>query len=405
MKIALITANQDLAGTANVIGEVVADQKGELMELAPDAEVGGALCDLLILLDDAELAWLRKHNDLDRREVPLIVVTPQVSGEVAVHALRLGASSHLLAPVDVGLLKEAIQEVGANLDLEKGSRQAPMGMSDFGQGRFIAACEAMRPVVKAIARAAAVRVPVLLTGETGTGKDTVARLIAGETEGTFTVVDCTGLPDDFDTFECIDAQSGGSVLLDEIGDLTSPQQAQLLRALKASTDAPVRPRIIATTQYDLAGLVEQGSFRLDLFYRLNALRIDLPPLRDRGSDILLLAEYFMGQIDPGVAPKLAGEMAAGLLDYSWPGNVRELENAVYSGDLKKPKAHAVADQSDVIGDELDYYATMARVECDLIKKALARANGSRSEAARLLGINRQLLYSKLKAHGLMQDFQ
>lgn len=195
-----------------------------------------------------------------------------------------------------------------------------------------------------------------------------------------------------------------------------------MRALK---EASVGSRIIATTQYNLADMVKEKKFREDLYYRLNVLSIHLPPLKVRGSDILALAELFLQQALPHSPKQLSSAAAKILLDYDWPGNVRELQNLIYHLSFTV-RAEIIANsnyseavikatekdnlnsskqslESEITPDQnLDFYKNMADVEKRLLNQALTKANGSRAEAARLLGINRQLLYSKLKAHGLMK---
>lgn len=206
----------------------------------------------------------------------------------------------------------------------------------------------------------------------------------------------------------------------------------LVRALKeAAADSKLpSPRIIATTQYDLIRMVREKGFREDLYYRLNVLPLSIPPLRERGSDILALAETFLQQARS--EKRLSSAAAKLLLDNPWPGNVRQLQNLMYhlavavrsavidDCDLSMLEAqgepdHLPGDQQEESNNSssgnsqktkeqaIDYYGTIASVEKKLLTDALKKAGGSRSEAARLLGINRQLLYAKLKSHGLMGE--
>jgi two-component system NtrC family response regulator len=180
----------------------------------------------------------------------------------------------------------------------------------------------------------------------------------------------------------------------------------------------VPPRIIATTQYDLIAMVREKRFREDLYYRLNVMGISLPPLRERGSDILFLAETFLQQAKPDAPKRLSSGAAKALLDYPWPGNLWELQNLMYH--LCVTTRAAVIEETDLSfggrgaesgsapagdGNGVDYYASMAALEKQLLLHALTSAGGSRAEAARLLGINRQLLYAKLKSHGLMNELK
>ena len=212
---------------------------------------------------------------------------------------------------------------------------------------------------------------------------------------------------------------GGTLFLDEIGDMTSAMQAKMLRALQDRAITPVGGsaaqqvdvRVIAATRHDLAALVREEKFREDLFYRLNVLRIELPPLRERGPDILLLAEHFLRRASPDVPKRLSAAAAKSLLEHAWPGNVRELENLMRSlsltvrgavidhGDLDFETALTPADSIDELL-ALNLPAATARLEKMLLQKALRETGNNRAEAARRLGIRRQFLYTKLKEHGL-----
>jgi DNA-binding NtrC family response regulator len=299
----------------------------------------------------------------------------------------------------------------------------------------------MRKLEKLVGIAAGCDATVLIQGETGSGKDTIARAIHKHSRHKgepLTVIDCTAVPEDYDYFDSLSPGVQGSVLLDEVGDLCGNTQAKLVRALKeAAADSKLpSPRIIATTQFDLIRMVREKGFREDLYYRLNVLPLSIPPLRERGSDILALAETFLLQARS--EKKLSSAAAKRLLDSSWPGNVRQLQNLMYH--LAVAVRSAVIDECDLSmlesqaeptdhvperkeeskgssnssnngssnspessGKAIDYYGTIASVEKKLLTEALRKASGSRSEAARLLGINRQLLYAKLKSHGLMGE--
>lgn len=284
----------------------------------------------------------------------------------------------------------------------------------------------MRQVEKLIELASQSDGTVLIFGETGTGKDSVARAIHARSQRArepLTIIDCTAVPEDYGSFESLSEGSSGIVLLDEIGDLNSQMQAMLVRVLKELPSTPLAsdqvvtdamtPRIVATTQYNLAAMVKDKQFREDLYYRLNVTRIQLPPLRARGSDILMLAETFLQRANSLEQKKISRAAAKVLLDYEWPGNVRELQNLMYhlnfmvrsstieASDL--PMLAEVSTDEKNENSDLDYYNAVATLEKRLLIKALKNSGGSRAEAARLLGINRQLLYSKLKAHGLMDS--
>ncbi|PZM86273.1 MAG: sigma-54-dependent Fis family transcriptional regulator [Candidatus Melainabacteria bacterium] len=344
--------------------------------------------------------------------MPVIVVTSTAKSEEVIEAMRLGAFDHLSTPVSADELDMVIERAIVAPKLEPASNVTQSDSESF----LVGLSTVMRRVEKQIGIAAACNATVLIQGETGTGKDTVARAIhrhSQHKDNPLTIIDCTAVPEDYEAFESLSPGAQGTVILDEIGDLNAQTQAMLVRALKERLQGSDGPRIIATTQYDLVAMVKEKRFREDLFYRLNVLPISLPPLRDRGSDILSLAEAFLLQARPNAAKRLSSSASKALLDYKWPGNVRELENLMYHLTFSvRAESIDASDLSMIVpveavveGEEsflsMDYYSAMSALEKRLLERALHQANGSRAEAARLLGINRQLLYSKLKAHGLM----
>ena len=298
----------------------------------------------------------------------------------------------------------------------------------------------MREVHKRIGVAASGDITVLIQGEIGTGKELVAGAIhrySDRSKRPFVAVNCAAIPRELLESELFGHVKGaftgavqprpgkfreansGTLFLDEIGDMNLEMQAKILRVLQDKVVSPVGGqssqqvdvRIVAATHQDLPKKIEEGRFRQDLFFRLNVLSIRLPPLRKRGSDILLLTEHFLQMA--GDPPKsLSAAAAKRLLEHAWPGNVRELENVIRSASLAVRGSiidaadlqltHPSSEPESRIDDllELDYYSAISRLEKLLLERALAKANGNRAEAARLLKIHRQLLYAKLKEHGL-----
>jgi DNA-binding NtrC family response regulator len=352
------------------------------------------------------------QNDKCFAMIPIVVTTASAKSDDVIEAMRLGAFDHLSKPIELQDLKSVIERALASpkQELAAVSQQPP---DDF----FIGLGPAMRHIEKLMGIAAGCNATVLVQGETGTGKDTVARAIhkhGNHKLETLTVIDCTAVPEDYESFKSLSPGAQGTVVLDEIGDLNAQMQAKLVRALKElQPAATAQPQIIATTQYDLISMVKEKHFREDLYYRLNVLAIPVPPLRERGSDILALAEMFLQQARPDGQKRLSSSASKQLLDYGWPGNVRELQNLMYhltvairsmvieKADLSMITAKAIDSDNETGLDSMDYYGAMSFVEKKLLIRALEAANGSRAEAARLLGINRQLLYAKLKSHGLM----
>jgi len=386
------------------------------------------------------------------RCTPVVVISSEVNSDHVIEAMRLGAFDHLYKFSDLDEVVSVIARAVARPKTVLGAADVMQQPGDL----ILGISPAMRQVEKLIGIAATSNAAVLVQGATGTGKDTVARAIykyGKHVTKTLSVIDCTAVPEDYESFESISANSKGTVLLDEIGDLNAQMQAMLVRALKESASKPIATaggvsadnlRIIATTQYDLINMVREKRFREDLYYRLNVLSIVLPPLRERGSDIIALAENFLYQARPDAPKRLSSAAVKVLLDHDWPGNVRELQNLMYhlsvvvrsriieesdlsmirsvtaaldkSAVVAGSESRVKATSSSVAGPDstgldstgldcagLDYYQAVSALERSLLTRALAQSHGSRAEAARLLGINRQLLYAKLKAHGLMDE--
>ena len=399
---------EKLGHTAKVVNKI----EEAVAALRKDANTQKVLPDsiAIVFIDQASntalqsLSTLRSETNLSM--VPIVVLSQnkedsEKENNDAIQAMRLGATDHMIKPT-INQVKTVI-----NRALNTSSSANHFRTLDelvLGQSPV------MHQIQKLIGMAASCDTTVIILGETGTGKDRVAREIhkhSRHNSTPLTVVDCTAVPENYQSFRALSEDAQGTVILDEIGDLNSQTQALLVRALKEASAV----RIIATTQYDLAEMVKEKRFREDLFYRLNVLPILLPPLRKRGSDILALAELFLHQAQPNSAKQISSSAAKQLLDCPWPGNVRELQNLMYHLSFTvRSETIEVEDleienksQNNSSSNKLDYYSTMAEVEKGLLAQALESAKGSRTEAARLLGINRQLLYSKLKAHGLMKS--
>ena len=284
---------------------------------------------------------------------------------------------------------------------------------------------------------------MLVQGETGTGKEEVARALHRHSTRVgklFVAVNCAAIPAELLESELFGHVKGaftgavnqrvgrfseanrGTLFLDEIGDMTLPMQAKILRVLQdrivtpvgASAPIPVDVRIVTATHRDLIAMVRDGGFREDLFYRLNVVCVSLPPLRERGADILVLSEHFLRQLAPPgqTAKRLSPAASQALLSHPWPGNVRELRNTMQHATVTV--RGLVIDHEDLLlgaasipgaTDTLDtllalpWNEAIARLEKALLTRALRTADGNRTEAARRLEIHRQLLYAKLKEHG------
>jgi len=365
---------------------------------------------------------------------PVVILTAFADAANTIEAMKLGAFDHLIKPIG----RDDIRSVLCRALARPRTFVGKVGIADADE--LVGSSPAMRGVQKFIGIAASSDATVLVLGETGTGKELVAHAIHQHSERArrpFVPLNCAAIPAELLESElfghvrgaftgAVQARpgrfreaDGGTLFLDEIGDMTPAMQAKMLRALQDRTITPVGVstaqqvdvRVIAATQHDLATRVREEKFREDLFYRLNVLRIELPPLRERGSDILLLAEHFLRRALPDAPKKLGANAAKALLEHGWPGNVRELENLMRG--LSLTVRGSVIDRHDLNFETtaapeatmnelltLDLPAATARLEKMLLQKALRDAEGNRAEAARRLGIRRQLLYSKLKEHGL-----
>ena len=366
---------------------------------------------------------------------PVAVLTAVPTVTNTIEAMRLGAVDHLAKPVGrddlarlIGRMLPAPEAAAAALPAEAGDHD------------LVGSSAPMREVQKAIGRLADSEATVLITGETGTGKEVVARAIHlhGRRGGrAFVAVNCAAIPaallesqlfghvrgaftgavaDRAGSFREAD---GGTLFLDEIGDMDLAMQAKLLRVLQDRMVTPVGGRavavdvrILAATHRDLRAMVAGGAFREDLFYRIGVVPVHLPPLRERLSDILPLAEHFLARA--GAARRLSAEAAARLLAHPWPGNVRELRNAMERAAVLAPlPVLSAADFAFLAGEEAksdsalpadwlagDLPGAVARLETEMIRRALAACGGNRAEAARRLNIHRQLLYEKMRRYGL-----
>ena len=362
---------------------------------------------------------------------PVAVLTAVPTAANTIEAMRLGAIDHLAKPVGRADLAALLSGLLAEPDAP------PPAEAPVPEGEMVGASAALREVQKTIGRLADSDATVLITGETGTGKEVVARALhrhGRRAGGPFVAVNCAAIPAELlesllfghvrgaftgavaDRAGSFREADGGTLFLDEIGDMPAAMQAKLLRVLGDRTVTPVggRPvavdvRVLAATHRDLQRAVREGGFREDLFYRLGVVPLHLPPLRERLADIVPLAEHVLAlSAGPGGVPKrLSPAAAARLIEHPWPGNVRELRNAmervaalvrhpvVSAADLDflGAPAPAAPETADWLAGDLP--TALARLEDAMIRRALAASGGNRAEAARRLGIHRQLLHTKL----------
>ncbi|HEX3320576.1 MAG TPA: sigma-54 dependent transcriptional regulator [Terriglobales bacterium] len=383
------------------------------------------------------LATLKQH----RPDLTVIVVTGFGTVQSAVQAMKEGAYDYVTKPFSKDELTLLLERVVNHLKLKSENRTLRERIkSKQGFGNIIGRSPEMEKIYRIIGKASYSNHPVLILGESGTGKELVARSIhfsGPYRDKPFIPVDCgslvptlieselfgyvkgafTGASQTKDGLLAI--ANGGTVFLDEVGELPLDLQSKLLRAIQekeirpvgSTKRIPINIRILAATNRDLEQAVAQGSFRRDLYFRLNVLSLKIPPLRERRQDIPLLVGHFMERVsrESGMARSISDDAMKALLDYDWPGNVRELENyleracamttnpEIQLRDLPS-SLHGVP---DLLAPPLPLRGKvmpMAELEKQTILNALVQLNGDKLLAARLLGIGKTTLYRKLKEY-------
>jgi len=373
------------------------------------------------------------RENLKDTEIMMITGYPSIQG--AVEAVKTGAEEYLTKPFTDEELLTAVGQALGKLRARKcgGDPSEPTPAAPHG---LIGESGAMHLVFRAIPKAAATTATVLITGESGTGKELVARAIhytSARASAPFVPVNCGGIPEGLLESELFGhvkgaftgaaesqagffhAADGGTIFLDEISETSPSMQVKLLRVLQdkeismvgSSRTRKVDVRILAATNRHLPALVDNGEFRKDLFYRLNVITLTLPPLRDRGDDVLVLARHFAAKFaeELGGAPaRFSNEALEVLKEYRWPGNVRELENVIQrlvimTDDefIEVPDLPSLMRFSAL--RETGLNRTLAEVEADYIRNVLASVDDNKTRAAEILGIDRKTLREKLKRGG------
>jgi len=392
------------------------------------------------------------------KHLPVIIMTAFGSYNVAIEAIRQGAFDFVTKPFEVPNMLELIHQALGAAGKRAGAREFE---TESGEA-IIGTSPAMQDVYKAIGRTASTNVTVLIQGESGTGKELVARALhrySHRADKPFQVINCVAIPEslleselfgyekgaftgaDAKRIGSIERASGGTLFFDEIGDMPSSIQAKLLRLLQekqfqrlgSSQPLAADVRIIAATNRNLEQAILDGHFREDLYYRLNVVRIELPPLRSRKGDIPLLAAHFLKHFASEMETENPGiEQAAiqTLTDYDWPGNVREFSNVIHKamifrrvgsleqddiikalsqrsqsseGDLKTKLRQWLRSELEA-GSTPELHSTLTEsFDRMLVDEALDLAQGNQSRAARLLGISRQNLQNRLKRHGYLDN--
>jgi two-component system response regulator HydG len=382
--------------------------------------------------DGLGLAQFVREN-LDRTEVMLVTGYGSIGG--AVEAVQMGAAEYLVKPYLRDELLAAVERALAQLRVRTKAHDATALAAPAPDG-FIAKSKAMEEIFAQVVRAAAADATVLITGESGTGKELVARAIhfgGPRRSSPFVPVNCGAIPDtlleselfghikgaftgaDKSRTGLFQAAEHGTIFLDEISELSPAAQLKLLRVLQdkevymvgSTQPRHVNVRVVTATNKSLPQLVEMETFREDLFYRIHVLSLEVPPLRTRGEDILLLAAHFSAKYSDEIGrPQLrfSNPVLNAFLRYPWPGNVRELENLVQQLVVM------------VEDDRIDLTAlptsmkrnfstqakgrSLAEIEAEHVRSVLASVDGNKAEAARILRVSRKTVYRKIQKYGL-----
>ena len=395
----------------------------------------------------ALVEWTREH----RPAMTVIVMSAFGSVELAMEAMHRGAYDYISKPfkqdeVVLSLRKATERE---RLRRENASLRARLEEAhepDLGQ--LLIHSEGMRQVARLVRKVASYKTTVLVLGESGVGKELVSRAVhdhSPRAAGPFVAVNCGAIPETlleselfghvkgaftdatFDRRGLFEQAQRGTLLLDEVGELTPPLQVKLLRALQEdeirrvgdTKPIAVDVRVVAATSRDLAAMVDEGTFRQDLFYRLDVMRIEIPPLRERKADIAPLVARFIERINVRLGTRIEGispEALGALVAYDWPGNVRELENtlehaAVMADGARLEREHLperARRRGAPLGgfslhvpeDDLSVKRAGRALERELILRALERTGGNRTHAAKLLELSHRALLYKIKEFGL-----
>jgi len=421
---------------------------------APDAETGLSLLrkeQFQLVLTDLKLPGMGGLEFLHAAKrlyaaMPVIVMTAYGTVETAVEAMKAGASDYVLKPFSLAEMRLVVQK---ELDVrrlreENRSLREALGQR-YDYPNVVAHSPAMQAVLALVERVATTPSTILIGGESGVGKDLIARLIhqrSNRANGPMIKINTTAIPETLLESELFGYEKGaftgavgskpgkfeladkGTLFLDEIGDVPPATQVKLLRVLQereferlgGTRTLKVDVRLIAATNRDLREALEQGTFREDLYYRLNVVPIDIPPLRTHKEDIPDLVKMFLSRYAKASGKDLTSispEALDKLIEFHWPGNVRELENiveracALAAGNVLGPEDIRLdprqAKPRDMSSALLPEGKTLDQWEDDIIREAYKRANGNKSQAARLLGLSRNALRYRLEKIGIRDE--
>jgi two-component system NtrC family response regulator len=366
-------------------------------------------------------------------QTKVIILSGNADREVAVSAVARGAFDFISKPIDVDVLKLIIERAARMYDLEEENRQL-RAYADRRMPGFVYGSSQMQQVAQTLERVARTDASVLILGESGTGKELIARALhdsSSRSAAKLVAINCASIPENLLESELFGHERGaftgavkqtlgkfeiadkGTLFLDEIGDMPVALQAKLLRFLQSKQfervggrqTLTVNVRIISATNQPLIELVKQSRFREDLYYRLNEIRIELPPLRDRDGDAVILAQHFRNLYNREHSRNLRGftkEALISLQSHKWPGNVRELENRVKRAVIMSDGPMITPEDLELVSEgkprNLNLRDHMRELEGALLREALAVSDGNVSKAAKLMGISRPQVYNLLGAH-------
>jgi len=418
----------------------------EAREMLHESEPDLVLCDLM-MPDGSGLEFLRTMKS-QNEAVPVIMITAYTSTQSAVSALKAGAYDYIAKPFDIEELKIIVRKAVERRELEAENVHLRTALEErFTFANIIGKSAKMQQIFAVVSRIAPTHSTVLITGESGTGKELIARAIHyhSRRNGKFVSINCGALPESLLESELFGHERGaftgairdkkglfqeaakGTIFLDEITEMSPPMQVKLLRVLQdrsirrvgGNDEIPVDVRVIAATNRDLSDSIQKGTFREDLFYRINVIPVTLPPLRQRKEDIPLLADHFIAKfsVQLGVQPKrISVEAMRALEKYAWPGNVRELENAVERAvALETSEVLTTRSLPEVVlfgesaatspfelpegGINLEKH--VESVVRSLMTQALARSNGVQKAAADVLQMSFRSFRYYAKKHGVV----
>jgi len=447
---------EDEAKMRRLLELQLADE-GFLARTAPDAETGLQILnknpfDLVVtdfkLPGMSGLDFLHAVKRIDA-ELPVVMMTAYGTVESAVDAMKAGASDYVLKPFSLAELVLVIRKELAAHELREENRDLREALGRrYEYKNIVATSDKMQAVLGLVERVAPTNATVLIGGESGVGKDLIARAIHEHSQrasGPFLKINSTAIPENLLESELFGYEKGafsgatsskpgkfeladkGTLFLDEIGDVPPAIQVKLLRVLQereferlgGTKTIKVDVRLIAATNRDLRAALEEGTFREDLYYRLNVVAIDIPPLRERKEDIPALTNFFLEKFasESGKpTPRITPQALKLLMDFHWPGNIRELENILARSvtlaaapmldaadihlDSARPRPHA-----DAAAPVLPDGVTLEQWEEEIIREALRRANGNKSQAARALGLSRNALRYRLSKMGVADPLE